>query len=140
MHTDQKTCILLSIDVAYQHYFGAFMTDAEKIQLLKDYQLWRLGDDKIAHPKPKDITEALDYAIRCCVRLDFIARDNPKVEHQALECEVLKLKIATLEESASRFGIRMKEIKDTLRDKEAKITDLEASILSMQRFLVVDDD
>lgn len=59
---------------------GALMTDAEKIQLLKDFQLWRLGDDKIAQPKPKDITEALDYAIRCCVRLDFIARDNPKVE------------------------------------------------------------
>jgi hypothetical protein len=120
------------------------MTDAEKLQLLKDYQLWRMGDDSITQPAPKDITAALKYAIQCCTRLEFISRDNPNVEQQALEFEVLKLRFASLEKSASSFGIRMKEIKaqnrtaqDIIREHEDTIDHLKSEIKGLRRALEI---
>lgn len=40
------------------------MTDTEKLAVLVQLQAWRLGDiDFDAPPHPRDITEALDWAI-----------------------------------------------------------------------------
>jgi len=41
------------------------MTNAEKLQTLRDHQTWRMGGDGAMTP-PKDLTVAIEYAIRCC--------------------------------------------------------------------------
>lgn len=38
------------------------MTDAENLAVLVRFQAWRLGDE-IDAPRPREITEALDWAI-----------------------------------------------------------------------------
>lgn len=41
------------------------MTDAENLAVLVRFQAWRLGDtDFDAPPHPRDITEALEWAIK----------------------------------------------------------------------------
>ena len=39
-------------------------TPADHLALLIAYQKWRRGDESIAQPHPKDIGNALDWAIR----------------------------------------------------------------------------
>ena len=40
------------------------MTNTDKLQTLREHQAWRLGGDgPMTHPK--DLTAAIDYAIRC---------------------------------------------------------------------------
>jgi len=40
------------------------MTNTEKLQILRNHQLWRMGGDGPMTP-PKDLTAAIEYAIRC---------------------------------------------------------------------------
>lgn len=47
------------------------MTDAEKLQTLRDHQAWRMGGDG-PMTDPKGLTAALDYAIQCCEAIQRI--------------------------------------------------------------------
>ena len=47
------------------------MTNTDKLQTLRDHQAWRLGADS-APPLPRDITEAIDYAIQCVETVQMI--------------------------------------------------------------------
>ena len=40
------------------------MTNTEMLKTLRDHQAWRMGGDGPMTP-PKDLTAAIDYAIRC---------------------------------------------------------------------------
>ena len=41
-------------------------TPTDHLALLIQFQKWRKGDDEIEQPDPRDISEAIDYAIQCC--------------------------------------------------------------------------
>ena len=53
------------------------MTD--HLALLIAYQKWRRGDDEYAHPHPKELGKALDFAIR---ELEKAKRGIPCAECQ----------------------------------------------------------
>ncbi len=74
------------------------MTDSEKIKLLQDYQLWRMGSDEIAQPNPKDITEALNYAIKCCsvVESGIIAEQEAVIEQLRVDISCMESEIIGL--------------------------------------------
>lgn len=98
------------------------MTDSEKIKLLQDYQLWRMGDEHLTQPNVKDLTEALNYAIKCCLN---VKRDA--VEYNAMLIAA-EFKIQALEESAKNFGIRIQEIREKYRIAQNAISDKDAII------------
>lgn len=39
------------------------MTKQEAIKVLSDYQKWRKGDDSIKATEPKELTEAIEFAL-----------------------------------------------------------------------------
>ena len=45
-------------------------TPTEHLALLIRFQKWRKGDDEMPHPR--DISEALDYAIQCCESVQML--------------------------------------------------------------------
>ena len=53
------------------------MSDNQKtIQTLRDYNLWRRGDEDMEQPDPKTIGEAIDSAIEAMEQLDAVKGDE----------------------------------------------------------------
>jgi len=50
------------------------MTPTDHLAMLIRFQKWRKGDDEIEQPHPRDISEALDYAIQCCEAIQSRAK------------------------------------------------------------------
>ena len=60
------------------------MTPTDHLAMLIRFQKWRKGDDEIEQPHPRDISEAIDYAIQCCEaiqRIDHELTTRTRVEH-----------------------------------------------------------
>jgi len=60
------------------------MTPTDHLAILIRFQKWRKGDDEIEQPDPRDISEAIDYAIQCCEaiqRIDDDLETRTRVEH-----------------------------------------------------------
>jgi len=60
------------------------MTPTDHLAMLIRFQKWRKGDDEIEQPHPRDISEAIDYAIQCCEaiqRIDDDLETRTRVEH-----------------------------------------------------------
>ena len=47
-------------------------TPTDHLALLIRFQKWRKGDDEIEQPDPRDISEAIDYAIQCCEAVQML--------------------------------------------------------------------
>lgn len=56
------------------------MTPAETTAILRQFNAWRLGDDDIEQPAPREISEAIDAAIEMIERLE--AAESSVAWHQ----------------------------------------------------------
>ena len=59
-------------------------TPTDHLAMLIRFQKWRKDDDEIEQPHPRDISEAIDYAIQCCEaiqRIDDDLETRTRVEH-----------------------------------------------------------
>ncbi len=54
------------------------MTDAEKLTLLIQFQKWRKDDDdEIEQPHPRDISEALEWAVNILSTVVHMPKEQP---------------------------------------------------------------
>ena len=57
------------------------MTPTDHLAILIRFQKWRKGDDEIEQPDPRDISEAIDYAIQCCEAIQRIDAEMTRKEN-----------------------------------------------------------